>query len=357
MKKVGIITLNGEFNYGNRLQAYALQRAIIRLGANPETIVYGTPSAAIKKAVKYTLGRLPLVHSRLAYWRMLAEKEKVFKPFSKKNIRIRHVSDDLSRIADDYDTFITGSDQVWNPARLRAGSINFLSFVPAEKRNSYAASFGVAELPAEQQTFYRQYLSGMRTLSVREEAGVEIVKKLLNRQAELMPDPTLLLEKEEWDQLTDTYQHLANEKYLIIYTLHDLTKSVRRQVGEIAKSYDLEIYQIMGDFYNPNHEIPDPAEFIARIKYAGAVFTDSFHASVFSIIMHTPFVAFSRSDSRMESRLHTLLDGFHLHEALYKETASIADILKHENFNTVDQIVAKKRREGLIYLKKVLSDE
>lgn len=357
MKRVGIITLNSEFNYGNRLQAYALQRAIARLGGDPETIVHTAASQDIKKAIKYTIGKLPLLHPRLAYWRMLAEKEKVFVPFSKKTIHSRYVSGDLTSVANDYDVFITGSDQVWNPARLKGSSTNLLGFAPPEKRVAYAASFGVSEIPTEQQDFYRQYLSGMRNLSVREQAGVEIVKRLLDRQAELMPDPTILLEKEEWDQLTDAYKHLANEKYLVVYTLHGLTEHVKQQVEELAKSNNLEIYQIMGDFYNSQHRIPNPIEFVARIQFAKAVFTDSFHASVFSIIMHTPFVAFPRSDSRMESRLQTLLDGFHLNEAFYEETANIADVLRRENFSTVDQIAAKQRQEGYEYLKKVLSGE
>lgn len=357
MKKIGIITLNGESNYGNRLQAYALQRAVVELGAHPETIVPVSSLDTVKKRTKYTIGRLPLPHARIAYWRMLAEKEKVFAPFSKEYIRTRRVSDDLSIIADDYDVFITGSDQVWNPDRVKGSSVNLLGFAPAEKRASYAASFGVTEIPEDKRQLYADHLSKFRYLSVREERGVELVDQLVSKKAKLVVDPTMLVPKQEWSELCRGYEHLAEEKYIVVYTLRPLAKDVETSIQQYAKDQGLSVYRIMGDLYDKGHHIPDPAEFIARIKYAAAVLTDSFHASVFSIIMHTPFVAFRRADSKMESRLQTLVDRFHLPGAMYQDGLSVADSIERQDFTEVDAILGQGRREGFVYLSRVLKGE
>lgn len=353
MKKIGIITLNGEYNYGNRLQTYALQQAISRLGATADTVVEHAFVTDMKGMIKRVIGRLPLIHPRLAYWRMMAEKEKVFTPFSRKKISTRLVQGGLSSIQSDYDLFIVGSDQVWNPHYIGTSTTNFLTFTPKEKRVSYAASFGVSEIPGEQQEVYKKNLPEMHSISVREQVGVQLVKQLAGRDALLVPDPTMLLDKEDWSRLVSTVDTSSWGKYVIIYTLRGLDKDAEGHVRGFAESKGCTIYEVMGDQYSDHLEIPDPAEFIARIANAQAVFTDSFHASVFSIIMHTPFKVFERKDMKMSSRLQTLALTYRMQDSLNTTAIEEAEF----DFVQSDSILASRRKIGMEYLSRIINQK
>lgn len=351
MIKIGIVTLNGKHNYGNRLQNFALQAALRREGAEVVTLTQPRrlgfryiAKAVLKPVLRYT----PLYSNRLNYV-MKKKKSKGFHAFDSSHIEEQRIDRvDL----DSFDIFIAGSDQVWNP-KFAGNDFQFLAFAPKNKRASYAASFGVSEVPKEQQEFYRKNLEGMRSISVREEAGVEIVRSLTGREAELVPDPTILLDKEDWGRLTEKYNYLKNERYLVVYALHSLDVSAKSQIESYASENDLEIYQIMGDFYHPEHKTPDPAEFVARIKYAQAVFTDSFHACVFSIIMHTPFKVFDRKDMKMSSRIETLLKTYQMQSA----TSDRQIDAKSYDFEKSDKIAAQERARGMSYLTKLISAE
>lgn len=354
MKKIGIVTLNGEHNYGNRLQNYALQKSISNLGHSSETIVFRMLKTSVIRLIKDTLIKIsPLRHKRLDYWRMLKTKSAVFQPFSQTNIKTYTASaKNKPVISDRYDLFITGSDQVWNPNYTKGSSINFLSFAPSEKRTSYAASFGVSEIPVEYRDLYTLYLNNIQTISVREQAGAEIVKNLTGRDAKLVPDPTILLDSNDWSELIKDYDHLADERYLIVYSLHNLDEDTWSQIYHHANANNLKIYQVMGDFYDQKHETPSPDEFVARIKYASAVYTDSFHACVFSIIMHTPFKVFERKDMKMSSRLETLLSTYGMKIAMQKGEIN-ADSY---NFEQSDKIAIKERQRGMRYLSRIISN-
>lgn len=67
------------------------------------------------------------------------------------------------------------------------------------KRVSYAASFGVSMIPENQIGDYTKALLEFKRISVREDAGASIIKKLCNREAQVVLDPTLLLDKCQWE--------------------------------------------------------------------------------------------------------------------------------------------------------------
>lgn len=351
-KKIGIVTINGKHNYGNRLQNYALQKAVSSYGIDVVTILEPSKFSTvkfIKSILKPILRYTPLYGNRHNYV-MKKLKSKGFNDFDDKFI----VEEPLSkRNIDSFDLFISGSDQVWNP-KFAGKDFHFLTFAPKTKRVSYAASFGISEIPHEHTHRYRDNINSMKHISVREAAGVDIVRDLTGRDATLVPDPTMLLTRNDWGDLVADYEHLKNEKYVIVYTLREFDEDVRKQIETYAAENNLKIYQIMGDFYSKDHKTPDPVEFVARIKYADAVFTDSFHASVFSIIMHTPFVVFSRKDANMSSRLVTLLNTYKLQQALYDGSVQIEEILHNESFDNVDSILAEKANIGKAYLCAVL---
>ena len=83
----------------------------------------------------------------------------------------------MNIISSEYDYFITGSDQVWNPY-FNCTEDEFLTFAPKQKRISYAASIGVSEIPDDKKDQFKKWLNGMNYISVREQAGADIVYEL-----------------------------------------------------------------------------------------------------------------------------------------------------------------------------------
>src|SRR5699024_4424214 len=119
----------------------------------------------------------------------------------------------------DFDFFIVGSDQVWNPHNLHGTSFYFLDFAPKEKRISYSASFGIDSIPEKYEKLYIEKLSEMSHISVREHAGANIVKKLTGTDAPVLVDPTMLLTKDEWLSLSKRASNRPKSPYMLTYFL------------------------------------------------------------------------------------------------------------------------------------------
>jgi len=164
IKRICIITLPGYFNYGNRLQNYALQEYLKRFEEEVETLVLPKASTQsngtltkIKKVFSNPLSKTAKVATSIInnkirtikYKDILDQRENKFKQFSQKYINEKHINsfDELKQIAKDTDYFVVGSDQVWNPNYIKHQELYyFLQFVKEEKRIAYAPSFGISVL-------------------------------------------------------------------------------------------------------------------------------------------------------------------------------------------------------------------
>lgn len=376
MVKVGIITLNGEFNYGNRLQNFALQYILKNNGISVETIVISpTISAKIKQELllgemssisdfKYVLKKIikkltvKNTLKRIRYKKMQREKFRVIHPFTRNYISTVNVSkEDLALIDHEYGLYIVGSDQVWNPNIIEFDTTHFLSFTDPKKRFSYAASVGVADIPnipSGLKEHYKRYLEQMKYISVRECSGADIVYDLLNKEVDVAPDPTLLLNKNEWLQALNIKNQDDNRApYILMYFISGASDKTLDYVHLLAKQKNLEVVQIMGDLYDESHCIVSPDEFVQMINNAEYFFTDSFHGSVFSIIMKTKFLVFGRTDGKgINSRLETLLKNFGLLQLLSNDSKDVFHIDRLNNFINVDKIHKVEKMRGI----KLISD-
>lgn len=358
MKKIGIVTLGGNFNYGNRLQNYALERVIEILGFEVETIVIPENNKFFNKNILKNIKQLikKIITLQFRGNQMRKAKEPIILPFTQKYMHNRKF---YSGINEDFSFFIVGSDQVWNPNYIDKNSLYFLDFADRHKRISYAASFGVEEIPNEMQCFYSRMLSEMEVISVREEAGKKIVDFLTNKKATVLVDPTMLLSADEWNQLINEKKDLhvlKHKSYILLYFINTISKDNYIKIKKYAEIHSLEIIQVMGHHYDANYNVYDPIEFMEKIKNAHMVFTDSFHGCVFSIIFHTPFVIFDRSDGAMGSRIDTLLETFNLPKNKYTKDTVFHNLLDTD-FSKVDMKLAEKRAESLSFLKNALQGE
>jgi len=371
MKKIAVITLNGYFNYGNRLQNYALQETLKSLGFLAETLVIKdkpNESAPLKVRFLNLLKKPPdEIIKRLIYKIIVKKREdkinyirtKLFRKFTYKYIRETDydIYADVipENLSGKYEYFITGSDQVWNPAYTKGASVYFLTFAEEHKRIAYAPSFGVSEIASEHQDYYKKMLAGIPYLSVREDDGAGIIKNLTGREVPVLVDPTLLLTKEQWIKIAKKARYKPEGEYLVTYFLGGMTDIYKKNIKKLAKKMRLEIVNL-GDI-KEKYYLTGPDEFIDYIKDCSAVLTDSYHGTIFSIIFEKPFAVFDRSgEIPMISRIDTLLNKFNLQGRKIGNMSLKKDLFKID-FSHVPNILEAERKKSLDYLKKALKIE
>ena len=300
----GIVTPYGLFNYGNRLQAYAVQEVLKSLGLSPEEIIFPgiNKQTGIKQALK------PILFAR--YNKSThAVRFRSFREFDSK-ITKRYFNHEAAISDYGYDYAIIGGDQVWNPNSIAPSPAVFGKFVQPSKRICLSPSFGVEQIDG---AVVESFIDGLRSLghlSVREEAGKKIIQKLTGRNAEVLPDPTMALSREEWSR-QGRADYVPDGSYIFSYFLSKETGQYKASVDAISCEHGLPIVDIMdreGPYY-----CAGPQDFISLIENSSLVCTDSFHAAVFSIIFSRPFIVYSRiAPNSMNSRIETLSSTFGL---------------------------------------------
>lgn len=261
MLKIGIITLNGYFNYGNRLQNYALQEYLSSLfnGSIVNTIWYLKYNSSLKENMitlnnirRYVFNRhgfKNFINSGKYVYKIIREYN--FKKFSDKYINSVFDYEVKPDLNNRYDYFIAGSDQIWNPYWVK-DTTEFLQFADRNKRIAYAASFGVSEIPADKVEIVKKGLEGIDYISVREQAGAKIIKDLTGRDVPVLVDPTLLLAAEEWEKVMECPVWYRDEKYILVYFLSKLPDKIKKDIQNLAEKYKLKIVDLM-DKENIDH--------------------------------------------------------------------------------------------------------
>lgn len=328
MKKVGIVThFHGSMNYGGVLQACALCRVLEGMELEPQQIRF-TMDYIRKRSLGQTILKVmnpvlvcELVEYRIrSFWRSkkLRNRRAAFQSFNRKFIPSTETvynPDSIKECGEIYDAFITGSDQVWNPDAY-FGSY-FLDFVPSGKpKLSYAASVGKSELSGPIQEIYRGHLEDFTAISVREKNAVDIIQPLTDLPVQQVLDPTLLLKKEQWDDICA--ERLVDGKYLFCFFL-GYNPQARKLAEEYARKHGQKIVTIphaSSLFVSGGSTWGDklvwdasPAEFLSLVKYAECVFTDSFHACAFSSVYEKNFfVVYRAGHAGMSGRIYSLLE-------------------------------------------------
>ena len=378
MKKAAILTITDYVNYGNRLQNYAAQELLKSFGLEVESIAnVAIPEKKTKLPINQRiinalkLSPLTLLYkviekindrkNKEKYQQGQIAKEKSFREYSLKYMQETDFVINRYNFPHDlgerYDYFFVGSDQIWNPNIRYGSSLDFLTFAPKEKRIALSPSFGVSTIPDEFTDCYGEWLSEMNFLSVREQAGADLIKKLTGREAPVLVDPTLMLTKEQWLAVSETGRKKPAKAYLLTYFIGALSAKRKKILNEIAALKGLEIVQLacLDDIerYDAN-----PGEFVDYINSASIVCTDSFHAIIFSIQMEKPFVVFDREgkSAPMSSRIETLLAKFNFESRKYSTLQNSTDIFRID-FSHVPGILKNERSKVNDYLKAVLKTE
>ena len=343
--KVCIVTLYGQFNYGNRLQNYALQTVLQQFGCDVVSVAAvkkeGNIKYLIKKYFEKNNGRIRLKKRKDIL------RERRFSEFTDRNIitELYHTTDGRipEKVGSEYDRFIVGSDQVWNPIFWRDDEYspemyNYFLMFTTRKKASYAASFGLDSIPSNWEERFEKNILGIDLISVREMSGKNIVSKL-GLDSELVLDPTLLLDAKQWKQIKSDFVP-KDKKYDLLYFLGDKPPS-------LPMDPNIEVIDLMNS--KCRYFTCGPETFLELIDNARTVYTDSFHATVFSLVFHTPFIIYGRTirgGTGMNSRILSLLDAFGI------DTRDFSEGVKVSSFDD-DKIIIQKQK-SFEFIRKIL---
>lgn len=375
MKKVGIMTHHKFYNQGTMLQAYALQKKIELMGQHSEIINYTTTTFrnSKKDKIKKIIKNPKILIERL---NLLIDKKKNAKEINKSIERFdyfynnymklskeKYISnDELKRNPPDYDIYMVGSDQTWNPYIKSNKETYLLDFVPNNKvKTSYAPSIGGKEIPEESKEVFKKNLETFYKISCREEKAKEILQEIVNKDINVVLDPTFLLTKEEWSNISVDYKEKPEKKYLLCYFLGRNSKNIKlaQKIAEEKELIPISIYNLdsgKNNIFETKFGI-GPLEFIDLLKNADYICTDSFHGCVFSIIFNKQFMAFKKRKDKKGSdnnRLIDLLTKFELEERMYNDKKSITR--KEINYEKVNKILAKEKSKSEKFLKECIGD-
>lgn len=149
----------------------------------------------------------------------------------------------------------------------RSNITDLLSFAPSNKRVSFAASISMSDIPEERQRDFVSALNGYKAISIREEAGATLISKMVGRVAETIIDPTLMLDREEWDKIAKRPKRIdCDKKYVLTYFLGGKSERAFNRIEKLRKD-GYEIYNLL-DRNQPELYVADPAEFVYLMSKA-----------------------------------------------------------------------------------------
>lgn len=296
--KAAIMTLALSDNYGAALQSYGLSKTLTDMGVENEVyryqdwsrITYGMSKVSRMKYEALKVAKFLLTGGARA--KGFAAFREAYIPMTQK---LYGNNAQLRQEPGEYDVYISGSDQIWNPKLFVFDYSYFLDFVPeGKKKISYASSFGKAGFEESYKEKCGQLLSQYSHISVREKSGEAIVKELCGKDAFTAVDPTLLLTREEWMPLTENASEESKKFNGILCYIMPGDKLVENAIESIAQQLHQKTGLPIMRLGIKEHKVfsykkgetdikAGPAEYLAYFAGAQYVVTNSFHGTAFSV--------------------------------------------------------------------------
>lgn len=324
--KAALITYSRAKNYGGMLQAYALYKYLEDKGYDVEFIDYILPRSNIYNPSKFT--ELQTRQSRLwgknklmqIIWRIMR-----FPRIKKDYLNFAEFIEKRAKFTEKYftyealvsnppsaDIYITGSDQIWNPqfTEDKKPELPFFLGFAKGKKISYASSFGVVNISNEVKQIIEPYLREYAHISVRERSGQKLLQEM-GIQSDVVLDPTMLCDRKIWEELSG--KRITRENYAVLYQVI-FDKRIYDLARQICQKRGLKLYVITmnrRDAHVGNKNVimsPSIQEWLSYIRYADLVITESFHATVFSILFERNFIVNTATRKEMATRISNILE-------------------------------------------------
>ena len=231
---------------------------------------------------------------------------------------------------------------------------------------SYAASIGTNSIPSELKSQYQKVLGRYAHIAVRENSGASVVKEIAGKEATVVLDPTLLLDKNQWNQIA-TPRRLFKKKYILCYFLN-YTFNAFPYVDHLAEYMQKQTGYEIVRVARPPHKLglphthyrvgASPEDFLALIRDAEMVLTTSFHGTAFAVNYGKPVFTVVQDRNASDSRQVSLMQNLGLEE----QVLTITDEMPDRSRFIYDEPSEQKRletlrRESLEYLISALKNE
>lgn len=326
-------------NYGQLLQLYSTATMLSRWGYEPYVIKYnGLSDTSAKrsvfrrllsilanpKKVMMMIDRLRNTPSRFVE----INKQREFSRFRENHFnwtRDYATISDLKADAPEFHAYITGSDMVWSAPIL--GDAYYLNFGPQEtKRIAYAPSFGKSNIVKSYRKLLPGLLKHLDYISVREHSAKNIVEQYTQKPVLWVPDPTLLMNSEDFDRIASCKIGAGQEgKYVFTYLLGNSVDITMDQIDTFARGLGMDVK------YTTAHErvddypkiYPTIEEWLELMSKAGFVFTNSFHGVAFAINFRKQFLYVPQTSLKgaTNERALSLLQRLGLEDRVWKGDA------------------------------------
>lgn len=341
-KQTATITFHASHNCGSFMQAYALQQFLRQNKYKNEIIDFSNDGQRNfykpffqNNSIKNIIKNIILLPHR----RILSQTFTNYENFIKSNLVLSkqsfHNNAELKKQDFCYDTYISGSDQIWNITIEDSDTAYFLDFINSEQacKIAYAPSFGAKRIAnfvdSAQLQHYKKMLSTYDFLSIREKNGQKWIKEMINSEVPIVLDPTLLLNRSDYEKLERPYEGIPHHPYIFYYA-PSYDRRINSLVKKIAKKYKLKVvvwnprnYYLKGmnlsNFILPPRQ--NPGVYLSLIRDAEMVITTSFHGTIFSTIYNKNFWTIKNGEMfNDDDRVKTLIEQLHISDRLIPAT-------------------------------------
>lgn len=358
MKKIGVFTILKN-NYGAMLQAYGTYNYFTNKKIQIEFINYITKKEYYKDNYYFTT--LNIKSLLISIYYRLSPKLRLRRFRFKSFLRLMNVNEFIFEIGKvkstiaKYDALAVGSDQVWFMDKIKQNNIFLLPFNHVFKF-SFSSSFGSDNFNSQKNQLFYSSLRDFKHITIRENSGKKYLRGI-GLNSDVVLDPTLLIEKSEWINLSKD-KRIIEDNYILIYGIDasDLSDII---VSKLNK-YNKKIVLITNAIYSKQKvDIifldAGPIEFLNLIRYADFVYTSSFHGVCFSIIFERDFLVNTHKtrNTRISNILKSLdiserqinsLEGFtnnYENKINYESVQKLLKIFREKSDSIISEIIEK----------------
>lgn len=370
--KIDVITRHSVPNYGSLLQTYATQRAIENLGHTSEIIDYTryeeryeNLAKTLIKGKKWDKNFILRTIYKMIQTPNYAKMYKRFAEYRKDFLNETKVTygslEELKENTPEADIYCSGSDQIWGKiGTVEYDEAYFLEFADKNKKCiSYASSLGKTEVSKELDSNLERLLKKYTQILVRENTAKDILLKKNLTNVEQVLDPTFLLTQTEWKEVANKSKLKKKEKYILIYQLHD-NKDFDNYAKEFAKRKGMKLLRISPSLYHIVRSgklvyLPTQYEFLSYFENAEYVLTDSFHATVFSIIFNKKFIDVL-PENKTGTRIESILEILSIDNRILKDYNDFELIEKSIEYELVNKEIEEERIKSIDLLRKAIEE-
>lgn len=367
--KIAHLTFHASHNYGSVLQAYALSKQLQLMG-HQVSILNLRPKAQTEayRVIRSSDKGLHLAF-RLMLYPWLKKRFKEYERFINGVLPIGRETytstKDLENLNLDYDAYVCGGDQIWNPCCQDFETAYYLQFLKESdqaKRIAYAPSLGRTEFPPEICAHFRDWLKAFDHISVREKRGAELLQRYTEKTVHTVCDPVLLLDASYWRELSIAPK--VSKPYILTYFLENnhgsrsCIESIRRKTGYLV----VNLNEYIRDFIRPYKKAyaASPEQFVGLFEHASFIYTNSFHGTAFATLFEKPFITSIAADqanaqNNNDSRKIDYLKLLALDENLYTMGEPNWDAAMAPNYAQANRLLKNFRKMSYGYLEDALN--